>query len=379
MKGRSPLFYAAMAVALAVSPARAQGPVSAVQTQVDGPAREASLDGYRKHLLDLAVLVEACAKARDAKACDPALVGPDDRVALAEGSTADVRLVRYEWLRALFLEAQEKDKDAGGQKNNTAAGSQSKPEGGKSETEAELPVPPTTAELLKDAGTRLAHDLVQADKAATANDRHAQEREALKQVLAGREFRNLAERTVRDTAWEKFGDWLNRLIESAARLRSRSAWIGRAIVGGFILVVCTGLIWGLLKLERRWRVRLMPEDEQPAAGSASARDWQLWLDEARKSASVGAWREAVHGFYWAAISRLESKRLWPTDRARTLREYLALLAAEEPRRAGLTTLTRSFERSWYGGRPASESEYRQAERLAEGLISGGKAPGGDAK
>jgi hypothetical protein len=151
------------------------------------------------------------------------------------------------------------------------------------------------------------------------------------------------------------------------------------IVWGFILASCVGLAWGLLQLERRWRIRLVPESDGPAAGAASARDWQLWLADARRAAAAGEWREAIHFVYWAAISRLESRlgsgRLWPADRARTPREYLALVAADDPRRAGLATLTGSFERTWYGGRTAGESDYLQAEKLADGLIAGNGSAG----
>jgi hypothetical protein len=36
-------------------------------------------------------------------------------------------------------------------------------------------------------------------------------------------------------------------------------------------------------------------------------------------------------------------------------------------------LTGSFERVWYGGRTAAETDYRKAEELAAGLISGSGA------
>jgi hypothetical protein len=124
-------------------------------------------------------------------------------------------------------------------------------------------------------------------------------------------------------------------------------------------------------MERRWRVRLVPMSDRPAPEAASARDWQLWLADARQAAAQGLWREAIHFVYWAAISRLESKRLWPADRARTPREYLALVAPEDPRREGLASVTRSFERTWYGGREAGETDYRKAEAIAKDLISGG--------
>jgi hypothetical protein len=138
------------------------------------------------------------------------------------------------------------------------------------------------------------------------------------------------------------------------------------------------LAWRLVVLERRWRTEMVPESMVPALGAASARDWQLWLADARRASAAGQWREAIHFVYWAAISRLESKRLWPADRARTPREYLALVAADDPRKPRLAKLTGSFERVWYGGRAAGENDYRQAEQQAEGLISGNNAAKTDA-
>ena len=176
---------------------------------------------------------------------------------------------------------------------------------------------------------------------------------------------------MKDSILEKFARWLNHLFASVANLKARSVWIGRVLVWGFILGVCVALVFALLRLERRWRVRLTPDDDQRAApGAASARDWQLWLEDARRAAARGQWREAIHFLYWAAISRLESRRLWPADRARTPREYLALVAQEDPRKSGLSQLTNTFERFWYGGRPAAESDYMVAESLATSLIGG---------
>jgi hypothetical protein len=325
-------------------------------------------------------MVEACAKARDLKTCDPTLVGPDDRVPLGNGANAERRLVRYGWLRVLLSKAEDKDtpdqstgKSAIPDKTKT----QPMPNPGTKDTpaadDAPLP-PPTTTQLLQDAKTRLAHDLAQTDALAATAPAHPQQRDAMNQVLAGRDFRNLGELNPRETLMEQINDWINRLFENAQKFGARSPWIGRALVGGFILLVCVGLVWGLLQLERRWRIRLVPEDRGPEPGAASARDWQLWLEDARAAAAAGLWREAVHFVYWAAISRLESRRLWPADRARTPREYLALVAPEDPRKARLTSLTRSFEFTWYGGRPAAESDYRAAEQLANALISGNTAP-----
>jgi hypothetical protein len=409
------------------SPARAENPAPAPAAQPAGLSRDASLAEYRQHLVELGAIVDTCAKARDAKSCDPALVGQDDHVPLSNAPNAERRLVGYAWLRALLSTAREKDEPQQKSQDKAQVKPQAKPQntaqdktentakdedqddsdddqktsddksqdkvkdesaktpviGVKPDQPGELagPPKPTTSQLLEAAEARLTHDIAQAD-AAVAVQRaapadHSQQREAMKEVLAGRDFRNLEPRAASDSFWEKVGEWLNRFWASADKLTDRAAWVGRLLIWGFILAVCVGLVWGLMQLERRWRIRLVPDADAPAPGAASARDWQLWLNDARSSAATGEWREAVHFVYWAAISRLESKRLWPADRARTPREYLALVAAEDPRRAGLATLTGSFERTWYGGRAAAESDYLKAEELASGLISGGSVTGSD--
>ncbi|MFZ1015179.1 MAG: DUF4129 domain-containing protein, partial [Terracidiphilus sp.] len=242
-----------------------------------------------------------------------------------------------------------------------------------SQPESAQPVPLTTSQLLQAAEIRLAGDLVQASQPLPGAPAYREERQTMRDVLAGRDFRGIEQPSVRDAVMEKVSGWLNRLLESATRLRARSAWIGRLLVWGFVLAVGVVLVLFLLRLERRWRVRLAPEPRPPAPSAVSARDWQLWLDDTRRAAGSGMWREAIHFVYWAAISRLESRRLWPADRARTPREYLALVASADPRRPGLAALTGAFERTWYGGRAADEGDYRRAEDLARLLIEGGTA------
>ncbi len=351
---------AILAAALAAIAGPAQTPASP-STQATVRWRDVSMEDYRQHLQTLSTLVDACATARNLKSCDPSLIGPDDRVSI-DGARTEQRIVRYGWLRLLFSKAEDPDEPA-----------------------AKLPKPghveqtvqdhSTTSQLLKEAKQRLENDLSQSQAPFATAPPHTQERAVMQQVLSQPEFRDL-QPSVRDSVLEKFGNWLNRLFQSAANLKARSAWVGRALVWGFILAVCVALVWSLLRLERRWRVQLTPDLDRPAPGAASARDWQLWLEDARDAASSGLWREAIHFLYWAAISRLESRRLWPADRARTPREYLALVASEDPRRPGLSQLTSTFERFWYGGRNAGEGDYKNAEALASTLIAGGAPAAG---
>jgi Domain of unknown function (DUF4129) len=324
-----------------------------------GRAQDASLDDYRKHLVALAGLTQSCAKARDVKTCDPLLVGLDDRVPL--GDHGERRLVRYGWLRVLFSHAEESDDAQEAPKHGKAAPARD---------ESVRPRVRTTSQLLEDAEIRLQSDLAQAGGPAATEPEHAAERATMQQVLAEREFRGLKQPDERDSLMERVNRWLNRLFEGVDKLRTHSAWIGRTLIWGFLLAVGVGLAWTLLQMERRWRIRLLPENTGPGPGAASARDWQLWMADAREAAAAGLWREGIHFLYWAVISRLESKRLWPADRARTPREYLALVAPDDGRKAGLGSLTQTFERTWYGGRHAGEGDYRVAEELAGSLISG---------
>ena len=347
----------ACTAALVTSASRAQVPAPP-PPPTSGRSQDASLDGYRRHLVTLAGLTQVCAKARDVKSCDPLLVGLDDRVPL--GAHGERRLMRYGWLRVLFSRAEEGDE------------AQQAPKSTKPETndESVRPKPRTTSQLLQDAVARLEADLAQAGASSTPPPDHTKEHATMQEVLAGGEFRRLKQPDATDSLLEQFNRWLNRLFEGVGKLRTRSARIGRALIWGFLLGVGVGLAWLLLQLERRWRIRLLPLSEAPAPEAASARDWQLWMADARKAAELGLWREGIHFLYWAVISRLESRRLWPADRARTAREYLALMAPDDSRKPGLSSLTSTFERVWYGGRPAHEGDYRRAAELAATLIAG---------
>ncbi|MGA3069395.1 MAG: DUF4129 domain-containing protein [Terracidiphilus sp.] len=412
MKARSVLAGVALAAFLAAAQGRADAPPAAAHTApAASQQRDVSLEEYRGHLQALTAVVEACAKARDAATCDPALVGTDDRLPSAAPAPAGAnasagesarRLVSYGWLRALLTQVRNQDKAAAEraakQAAKPAATATAKPAakpdatpapGAKGAPAEELARTQAraTAQLLKDATARLDRDLAQIDAAPAAPPMHTQERATMTQVLADPSFRNLEEPAAQDSVLDKIARWLrhwigraiDRIVASISKVVSRSVWLGRLLLWGLILGVCVGLVWGLLQLERGWRTRLVPEGGLPGAGAASARDWQLWLEDARQAAAAGQWREAIHFLYWASISRLESRRLWPADRARTPREYLALVAPEDPRKAGLATLTGSFERIWYGGRAAGESDYRDAEQLAAALIAASGARGGAAR
>ncbi|MGA7339313.1 MAG: DUF4129 domain-containing protein [Terracidiphilus sp.] len=342
----------ALLAALGFAVFSAPGPgARALAADVNHSPINASLEDYRKHLESLEALVDSCRKQRTREACDPARTGPDDRVQWTPGGAAGTREIRYNWLRDLL----------------ERAGNQEPPQKAAAAPVEVVKARPLTVDaLLAQARQRLEQDWSQAGLPSQANQGHAAERASLTAILAGRQYQGVSATSAR----ERFLEWLeNRLVDLLARLMgfgSRSPWIGFTLLVLLLVSVCVGLVSVLLRIERRTRARLVPE-LQPAAGAPSTREWQAWLKDAHGMAAQGRWREAIHFLYWAAISRLEAKRLWPADRARTPREYLRLFPGADPRKTILTMLTRSFERTWYGGREARPSDFEAALKLASEL------------
>ena len=316
-----------------------------------------SIQDLRNHLQALDALVGRCRKQRTRAACDPSQVGADDKVPWPAGGatsgTGAERTIRYGWLRDLLERAGTKEAPA----PETAMGLQ---------LHGTKTAPVTMDELLGQAQQRLESDWQEAGAPATQAREYDAERKSLNTILARREYQGTSE----VSAQERLEEWLENkiadILESLMGFGARAPWIGYVLEALLVMGLGTALIWALIRLERRLRVRLTP-DVEPVSRAPSAREWQLWLKDARAMAAGGRWREAIHFLYWASISRLESMRLWPADSARTPREYLRLLKESDVRRAKLTALTRSFERTWYGGREAHSADFEAALEMAAEL------------
>lgn len=181
-------------------------------------------------------------------------------------------------------------------------------------------------------------------------------RSALNSILARREFKDVHGPTWMDRLkrwiFEKLLRFLGGLFRSSA-----IPTIGKYFV--YALIGLAGL--ALLYLVYR-SIFQSPEvgEVVPRDLPVSAKEWTIWLSEARAAASKGDWRDAIHLAYWAGISFLEREGFWKPDRARTPREYLRLISAESEQRATLTALTRIFELAWYAKRETTEATFFEA-------------------
>ena len=279
----------------------------------------------------------------------------NDRVQLPGG--AQPREVRYDWLRTVLALA--------GNKNSPTQTATIRPRTGAT---AALP---SVDELLTEARRRLQTDTKQAGDPATKKPDYRVEQHTLDGILLQKAYRSATEVSATDRFREWIYSQLNKLLASLVRFGSRSRWIGWALLGLLLTGIGVGLVWVFVRIERSARIKLVPDEIPPASGAPSAREWQLWLADAKTVAAKGEWRDAIHFVYWSVIARLESgaepRRLWPADRARTPREYLGLVPGADPRRPALVALTQSFERTWYGGRAAASADFNAALDLATSL------------
>ena len=188
-------------------------------------------------------------------------------------------------------------------------------------------------------------------------------RTELNSILARSEFRDVHG----PTWWDGVKRWMiGRLIRLVSRLfRSTSIpTVGKYFVYGLIGLAGLGLLYLVYR-----SIFQNPEFEEvvPKDLPVSAKEWTIWLSEARAAAGRSDWREAVHLAYWAGISFLERQGLWKPDRARTPREYLRLISPQAEQRETLGALTRIFELTWYARRPAGETTFSEALEQLEKL------------
>jgi len=323
---------------------RAAGYVPPAPDQTySAPAEPIDLENYATRLQGLHAMVDTCARTMAAAACDWKMVGPDAAVRTPFG----IRQVQFAWLRSAlryaFVAASASPNDAADKQSEVEAAS-----GG-----------------LRDADLRLDQELARQHQSLKGARDVASERAALKSILAGGGYAQQVPPTLFERLRDKFLRWLNRRLNAISESQGSQLIVNLLLIS-LIVVICGAMLWWFARKVQSQRLMLSPP-QTPHPSAPSSQDWQKWLDQGRSFAREQRWREAIHHVYWSAISRLESRGLWPADRARTPREYLRLLAARPDTLADLNNLTHSFERTWYGNQAAGQPEFDRACALLERL------------
>jgi hypothetical protein len=187
----------------------------------------------------------------------------------------------------------------------------------------------------------------------------ASRRSLLNGILARSEFRNVHGQT-----------WLDRLKQRLTELLIRL--LGRMFSSSAIPVISDILVYGLIGaavvalaywMYRSVRNSARLETIMPVSVPVSAKEWPIWIAQARAAAERGEWADAIHLAYWGGISFLEAQGSWRADKARTPREYLRLLPATSAHQPTLRALTMRLEGVWYGMQTAGADGFQ--ETLAE--------------
>jgi hypothetical protein len=189
-------------------------------------------------------------------------------------------------------------------------------------------------------------------------------RARLNNILSTKEFRRSRGPTQWELLWRRIGAWIRKLFFRIFPKVPDIDYAGQVFVWVMIAVAgCVLAVW----LYRKSRERILEGPREIVPFMPSSKSWRVWLAEARAQAQTGAWRDAIHLGFWAGVSRLESEGLWRPDKARTPREYLAIIPTENTRQPFFAALTTSFEVFWYGGRPATADDFQRLVRDLEGL------------
>jgi hypothetical protein len=187
----------------------------------------------------------------------------------------------------------------------------------------------------------------------------ATRRAALNSILARNEFRNIHGTT-----------WLDRLKQRLTKLLIKL--LGKAFQSSAIPVISDIVVYGLILAAvlalAYWLYRSLRDDARletimPVPIPVSAKEWSIWMTDARLAGSRGEWRDAIHLAYWGGISFLEAQGAWRPDIARTPREYLRILPRSSVHQPALRALTMQLEAVWYGMHTADAEGFEQA--LAE--------------
>lgn len=196
----------------------------------------------------------------------------------------------------------------------------------------------------------------EADNFEKADPGNPAARERLNQILSAREFRAMRGPAEWELLLQRILAWLGKKLD---KLFPKAPDLDQA--GQIFVWVMIGIASSILAvwLYRTSRQRLADRPREILPFSPSARNWRVWLAEAREKATAGQWREAIRLGFWSAVSRLESDGVWRPDKARTPREYLNAIPAGTETKSTFAAATRMFEVSWYGGRPTSSTDFER--------------------
>jgi len=166
---------------------------------------------------------------------------------------------------------------------------------------------------------------------------------------------------------ERLSAWLDRLFSHKHRTASPAPNISPAFIKTLLIAVASGafaLLVAVLVQYLRQRVRpqgalALSEEEEALVDARDAGSLRALAEEQGRQ---GEWRRAFRLTYLAALVALDTHGVLRFDRSKTNWEYLRALraAGQGGTYSALLPFTHEFDRIWYGGAQALESDYAYA-------------------
>jgi hypothetical protein len=195
-----------------------------------------------------------------------------------------------------------------------------------------------------------------------------EQRARLDRILAGSEYRpeELKESSLKQLSRRIINAILRFLSRFESSPRKDPGSAGTGITSGFriliLLVVLAALLFGVIQLLRRIRLRRKSEEEKEVrevlgeeiAEGVTAADL---LGKASELARQGDYRTAIRRAYIALLFELEQSGKLRLHRSKTNRDYLDSLRSEREIYPTFSTMTGTFENVWYGQTSATQDEF----------------------
>lgn len=165
-----------------------------------------------------------------------------------------------------------------------------------------------------------------------------------------------------------FGRWLQQALGGSTPL-SVSASITRLVLVVLILAAMVAAISALLKY--RFKPSRRPVDAGGDLPLSTAASPVQWIDEAKRLAVDGDYRNAVRAAYVATLILLDRQQRLRYVPEQTNWQHIRSLAArgQDMLVERLSPLTASFDRIWYGEHPSSHAEYLRFEATYDWVAS----------
>jgi len=180
----------------------------------------------------------------------------------------------------------------------------------------------------------------------------------------------------------KIRDWLSALRPRQADERPEP---GRTAVAAIVFALGVVVVLAVLVVRARRR-RAAPiaaaestrtvssrRDEDPLSREAAG-----WEERAGELAAARRWREAIRAWYHAVLVALFQAGLLHHQKGRTNWEYVERIDPRLGWRPGFVSLTRLFDREWYGRRASDPAALAECARDARGVLGAVRGTEGEA-